>query len=106
MIRVAAGAALALSLAACAGQSTYDVRPFYSDQLGKMVCCEATVVSRRDVQSVTVDAVKTADDYQIHFTETGVSATAPITANATIVSAVAGAVTSAANAAAQFSLKP
>ncbi|WP_434715528.1 hypothetical protein [Paraburkholderia sp. A3RO-2L] len=106
MIRVAAGAALALSLAACAGQSTYDVRPFYSDQLGKMVCCEATVTSRRDVQSVTVDAVKTGDDYRIHFSETGVSSSAPISANTAAVSAVAGAVTAAANAAAQFSLKP
>lgn len=93
-------------ISGCAGQSEYSVKPFYSPDLHKMVCCEATVSSSRDIATVTVDAVKTGDDYQIHFSESGVSATAPIQANTAAVSAVAGAVTATANAAAQFSLKP
>ncbi|VWC89633.1 hypothetical protein BLA17378_04477 [Burkholderia aenigmatica] len=93
-------------LAGCAGHASYDVRPFYSAELGRMVCCAATVESSRDIQSVTVDAIKTGDDYTIHFSESGVNASAPISANTAAVSAVAGAVTATANAAAKFSLKP
>jgi hypothetical protein len=99
-------AVLCLGLSACAGAASYSVKPFYSPELGKMVCCEAAVSSSRDIASVTVDAVKTGDDYQIHFSESGVSATAPIQANTAAVSAIAGAVTATANAAAKFSLKP
>lgn len=102
----AAIALLCCALAGCAGQAEYQVRPFYSPDLHKMVCCEASVSSSRDIATVTVDAVKTGDDYQIHFSESGVSASAPINANTAAVSAVAGAVTATANAAAQFSLKP
>jgi hypothetical protein len=98
--------ALLIPLAGCAGQASYQVRPFYSPDLHQMVCCEAVVQSSRDIQSVTVDAVKTGSDYQIHFTESGVSSSAPISANTAAVSAVAGAVTATANAAAKFSLKP
>lgn len=104
MIR-AALACMAVALSGCAGQATYQVRPFYSPDLHKMVCCEASVRSSRDIATVTVDAVKTGDDYQIHFSETGVSASAPINANTAAVSAVAGAVTATANAAAKLSIK-
>lgn len=104
MIR-AALACMAVALSGCAGQATYQVRPFYSPDLHKMVCCEASVSSSRDIATVTVDAVKTGDDYQIHFSETGVSASAPINANTAAVSAVAGAVTATANAAAKLSIK-
>lgn len=104
MIR-AALACVAAALSGCAGQATYQVRPFYSPDLHKMVCCEASVSSSRDIATVTVDAVKTGGDYQIHFSETGVSASAPINANTAAVSAVAGAVTATANAAAKLSIK-
>lgn len=90
---------LPLVLSACAGTATYTVKPFYEPNTKQMVCCEADVESSRDVGSVTVDAVKQGADYQIHFTETGVSATAPIAAQSQSVSAVAGAVSSAAAAA-------
>ena len=93
-------------LSGCAGQSEYDVRPFYSPDLHKMVCCAASVSSSRDIATVTVDAVKTGDDYQIHFSESGVSSSAPINANTAAVSSVAGAVTAVATTAAKFSLKP
>lgn len=104
MIR-AALVCVAVALSGCAGQATYQVRPFYSPDLRKMICCEASVSSSRDIATVTVDAVKTGDDYQIHFSETGVSASAPINANTAAVSAVAGAVTATANAAAKLSIK-
>lgn len=105
MIRAALACAAGMALAGCAGQATYSVRPFYSEDLRAMVCCEASVSSSRDIATVTVDAVKTGDDYQIHFSETGVSASAPINANTAAVSAVAGAVTATANAAAKLSIK-
>jgi hypothetical protein len=90
--------ALLIPLAGCAGQAAYSVKPFYSPELGKMVCCEASVSSSRDIATVTVDAAKTGDDYRIHFSETGVSATAPIQAQGVTTSAVAGAVSNAAAA--------
>lgn len=97
MIRLAL-ALVAAALSGCAGHAEYSVKPFYEPAIGKMVCCEATVSSSRDIASVTVDAVKTGDDYQIHFSETGVSATAPITAESKSAAAVAGAVSNAAAA--------
>ena len=101
MIR-AALACVAVALSGCAGQATYQVRPFYSPDLHKMVCCEASVSSSRDIASVTVDAVKTGDDYQIHFSETGVSASAPINAQSQTVGAVAGAISNTAISAAKI----
>jgi hypothetical protein len=97
MIRVALALAV-VALPGCAGHAEYSVKPFYSPDLHKMVCCEASVSSSRDIASVTVDAVKTGDDYRIHFAESGVSAAAPITAQSRSVSAVAGAVSNAAAA--------
>jgi hypothetical protein len=93
-------------LAGCAGEATYDVRPFYDATSKQVICCAATIANGKDISSVTVHVQKTADGYQLDFAETGVGATAPIAANTAAVSAVAGAVTSAANAAAKFSLKP
>ena len=93
---------LCLCLGGCAGQAAYSVRPFYSPDLHKMVCCEASVSSSRDIASVAVDAVKTGDDYQIHFSETGVSATSPITAQSQAVGAVAGAISNTAISAAKI----
>lgn len=101
MIRSAL-ACVAVALSGCAGQAAYQVRPFYSPDLHKMVCCEASVSSSRDIATVTVDAVKTGDDYQIHFSETGVSSTAPITAQSQTVGAVAGAISNTAISAAKI----
>ena len=102
MIRAALACAAGMALAGCAGQATYSVRPFYSEDLRAMVCCEASVSSSRDIATVTVDAVKTGNDYQIHFSETGVSATAPITAQSQTVGAVAGAISNTAISAAKI----
>jgi hypothetical protein len=88
-----------VALSGCAGHAEYSVKPFYEPAVGRMVCCDATVSSSRDVAAVTVDAIKTGDDYRIHFTETGVSATAPIAAESQSTTAVAGAVSNAAVAA-------
>lgn len=95
-------ACAAVALSGCAGQAAYSVRPFYSPDLHKMICCEASVSSSRDIASVTVDAIKTGDDYQIHFSESGVSATAPITAQSQTVGAVAGAISNTAISAAKI----
>ncbi|CAE6837845.1 hypothetical protein [Paraburkholderia nemoris] len=95
-----------LALAGCAGEATYDVRPFYDAASKQVICCAASISNGKDISSVTVHVQKTADGYQLDFAETGVGATAPIAANTAAVSAVAGAVTSAAGAAAKFSLKP
>lgn len=92
-------ALLALCLTGCAGQATYDVRPFYDTASKQVICCAATIANGKDISSVTVHVQKTADGYQLDFAETGVGATAPITAQSQSVSAVAGAVSNAAAAA-------
>jgi len=97
-------ALLVLALAGLSGCSTYIVRPFYSADLKKMVCCEALVQDGRDLTSLSLDATENNGNYAIHFQEAGVSASAPIAAGAAGASAVAGAVTSAVGAAAKISL--
>jgi hypothetical protein len=104
MIRAAL---LCLSLAGCAGVSHYTVEPFYEPTTGKLVCCRAEAFSGKDISSLTFDlSMVPGSTIEVHFSETGVSASAPITAQSQSVSAVATAVTATANAAAQFSLKP
>ena len=98
--------ALLLPLVGCTGNASYQVRPFYSPDLHKMVCCEASVESSRDISTVSVEAIKAGDDYTIRFDESGVSASSPISANTAAVSAVAGAVAATANAAAKLAIKP
>jgi hypothetical protein len=94
---------LAASLAGCAGISTYDIHPYYEPATGQEVCCAAVITSGRDVASATVDVTKTAEGaVTVHYTETGVSATLPIAANAVTASAVAGAISSTAISAAQI----
>jgi hypothetical protein len=90
---------LALCLAGCAGQATYDIRPFYDQASKQILCCSASITNGKDISSVTVHAQKTADGYSLDFSETGVGATAPITAQSQATSAVAGAVSNAAAAA-------
>lgn len=89
--------ALALAmLVSLAGCSTYSVRPFYDPAAGREVCCSALVTSTRNVASASVDVIKQGENYTIHFSESGVSASVPITAGGTAVGAVAGAAIQAA----------
>lgn len=91
-------ACLTVLLAACAGEATYDVRPFYDTASKQILCCAASITNGKDISSVTVHVQKTTDGYALDFAETGVH-TAPIQANTAAVSAVAGAVSNAAAAA-------
>lgn len=95
MIRAAL---LALVLTGCAGEATYDVRPFYDQASKQVLCCAASITNGKDISSVTVHVQKTPDGYALDFSETGVGATAPINAQSQSVSAVAGAVSNAAGA--------
>lgn len=106
MIRVALACIAGLGLSACAGTAHYTVAPFYDAGAQRMVCCRAEAFSGKDVSAVTFDlAMQPGGSITVHFTEQGVGATAPIQANAAAVSAVAGAVTATANAAAKLSIK-
>jgi len=91
-------ALLALCLTGCAGQATYDVRPFYDEASKQVLCCAASIANGKDIASVTVHVQKTADGYTLDFSETGVGATAPITAQSQATTAIAGAVSNAAAA--------
>jgi hypothetical protein len=91
------------ALSGCIGLSSYDIHPYYETATGQETCCAVTIHSGRDVQSATVDVTKYADGTIVaHYTENGVSASAPISANAVTASAVAGAVTQSAITAAKF----
>lgn len=92
-------ALLALCLTGCAGQATYDVRPFYDEASKQILCCAASITNGKDISSVNVHVQKTPDGYVLDFSETGVGATAPITAQAQATTAIAGAVSNAAAAA-------
>ena len=92
-------ALLALCLTGCAGQATYDVRPFYDEASKQVLCCAASIANGKDISSVTVHVQKTPDGYTLDFSETGVGATAPIAAQSQATSAVAGAVSGVAAAA-------
>ena len=92
-------ALLAICLTGCAGQATYDVRPFYDEASKQVLCCAASIANGKDIASVAVHVQKTADGYTLDFSETGVGATAPITAQSQATAAIAGAVSNAAAAA-------
>lgn len=92
-----------LTLAGCAGQATYRIRPYTDPVDGQMICCEAMAQSSRDVASVVVHATKNPDgSFTLDLTETGISASAPIQAQNGAVSAVAGAVSNSAAVAAKL----
>lgn len=96
-----------LALAGCAGTAHYTVEPFYEPTAQKLVCCRAEAFSGKDVSAVSFDlSMQPGGSITVHFTETGVGATAPIQANTAAVAAVAGAVSNVAVTAAKFSLKP
>ncbi|WP_087688024.1 hypothetical protein [Pandoraea sp. PE-S2R-1] len=98
MIRAAFACVASIWLAACAGTARYEARPFY-DSAGRLICCQASVWSSKDVGAVTVRVTNTTEGFTLDFAETGVSASAPITAGGGIASSISSAVTSAAAAA-------
>lgn len=98
----ALAAALLCLLSGCAGTAVYDVHPYVDAASGQVLCCEARVLSRRDVGNVTVHVSKVGNDYVIDFAESAVVATAPIAAEGVTASAVAAAVTQTAISAAQI----
>jgi hypothetical protein len=99
MIRLALAIPVLGLLSACAGQATYDIRPFYDEASKQVLCCAATITNSKDIASVTVHVQKSADGYTLDFSEAGVGATAPITAQSQATTAIAGAVSNAATAA-------
>lgn len=99
MIRAALAGACAIALAGCAGTAHYSVAPFYQPELGRMVCCRAEATNSKDISSLQFDlAEQPGGAVTVHFTETGVGATAPIKAEGATTTAVAGAVSNVATA--------
>lgn len=100
MMRAALALLLAVALQGCAGTAHYVVQPFYDTGAQRMVCCRAEAFSGKDVAAVTFDlSMQPGGAVSVHFTESGVGATAPITAQGQVTTAVAGAVSNAAAAA-------
>lgn len=93
----ALAALLLAGLGGCAGSATFSVRPFHDDATGKLECCEFRAMDWRDIGALTIDASKSADGaIVVHYSASAIGATAPLTAQSQSVSAVAGAVSSAA----------
>jgi len=101
VIRSAFVCVAGICLAACAGTARYEMRPFY-DSAGRLICCQASVSSSKDVGAVTVRVTNTPEGFTLDFAETGVSASAPIAAGGGIASSITSAVASAAVAAVRF----
>lgn len=97
-----AAIALSMGLTGCAGTAVYEVHPYVDAASGQVLCCEARVLSRRDVGNVTVHVSKVGNDYVIDFSESAVVATAPIAAAGVTATAIAGAVTQTAITATQI----
>jgi hypothetical protein len=91
--------ALVCSLSGCAGQAAYSVKPFYEPSLQRMVCCEAVALNSKDIAALSFDLTTSIDGVvAVHFNETGVGATAPVTAQGAVISNVANAAGQAAAA--------
>lgn len=104
MIRAALACAAGLALSGCAGTASYAVKPFYEPVMGRLVCCEAIALNSKDISSLSFDlSMQPGGAVTVHFTESGVGATAPITAQGQVTSAVADAVANAAAAAIRLS---
>lgn len=100
MIRAALALLFAAFLSGCAGTASYSVRPFYEPNTKQLVCCEAIAVNSKDISSLSFDlSMQPSGVVTVHFSETGVGATAPITAQSQATTAVAGAISNAAAAA-------
>lgn len=99
-MKLLASLVLCVSLAGCAGYTTYSLRLYKDPTTGQLVCCEAQVRSSRNVASVIMHATRSDNgDFTLDLTEKGISASAPIAAQNGAVSAVAGAVSNTAAAA-------
>jgi hypothetical protein len=84
-------------LGACAGTAHYTVEPFYEPSTHKLICCRAEAFSGKDVAAVSFDlAMQPGGAITVHFVESGVGATAPITAQGQVTTAVAGAISNTA----------
>jgi uncharacterized protein YceK len=55
-----------------AGSATYTVQPFAVD--GKLVCCQVSVADGKERAALTLDVIKSGDNYTIHLDERGVQA--------------------------------
>lgn len=89
-----------LALSACAGTASYTVHPFFEPNLNKMVCCEAEATNSKNIAALSFDLSTSTDGVvTVHFNETGVNASKPLTAQGAVVSNVATAVSNAAAAA-------
>ncbi|HVA81507.1 MAG TPA: hypothetical protein VNF29_11335 [Candidatus Binataceae bacterium] len=90
MIRAALACMAVAALGGCAGTAHYTVQPFYDPAAQRMVCCRAEAFSGKDVSAVTFDlSMQPGGSITVHFTEQGVGATAPLTAQGAVISNVA-----------------
>jgi hypothetical protein len=89
---------LVLLLTGCAGISTYNVEPFYDDNVRAMVCCRATVTSGKNINGLTLHVNKQGENYTVDLQENGVNSSESIQAVAAPVTAVANAVSNTAEA--------
>lgn len=103
MIRPALALVGSFTLSACAGTAHYTVAPFYDLATQKLICCRAEAFSGKDVAAVSFDLVmQPGGAITVHFTEQGVGATSPITAQGQVTTAVAGAISNTAISAAKI----
>lgn len=102
MIRIALGVWFCASLAGCAGHASYLIHPFFDKNIQKFVCCEVEITSSKDVANLTAHFVKDGDNYVIDVQESGVGASAPMTAQSKSVSSVSQAVSDTAISAAKI----
>lgn len=99
MIRLSLALAGVCALSACAGTAHYTVEPFYEPTAQKLICCRAEAFSGKDVSAVTFDlSMQPGGAITVHFTEQGVGATQPLTAQGAVISNVATAAGQAAAA--------
>jgi hypothetical protein len=93
----------AMGLTACAGTASDSVHPFFEPNLNRMVCCAAEAKNSKDINTLSLDVSTTAEGVvTAHFQETGVGASAPMTAQSKSVSAVSQAVSDTAISAAKI----
>ena len=90
-------AIMCIALTGCstlyAGVAEYTVRPFKDIDTGKMVCCEAKIISGKNIGTVAVHVVRTGDQFTVDVTENAVDSSTSIKAANVAVSDVAKAVT-------------
>jgi hypothetical protein len=83
----------AIILVGCtAGVTRYTVKPVYSNETKSMICCQAEVVSGKNVGSVTAHIVKNGELFTVDLQESAVVSSDSIKAAATPVTDVAKAV--------------